>query len=75
MTVLMQVQYRRDGRVIGMPEVGTPRPASQRQNADYARAFAETARRAVLRCQPLKLPAEMYDLWANRRDQLRSRGR
>jgi hypothetical protein len=34
-------------------------------NADYARAFAETARRAVLRCQPLKLPAELYDLWGS----------
>jgi|JI8StandDraft_2_1071088.scaffolds.fasta_scaffold02188_2 outer membrane biosynthesis protein TonB len=64
MTVIVQVQYSRDGRVVGMPEVGRP-SGTTAANADYARAFAETARRAVLRCQPLKLPAEMYDLWAN----------
>ncbi len=62
MTVIVTVQYGRDGRVIGMPQAGTP-SGSTAANADYARAFAETARRAVLRCQPLKLPAELYDLW------------
>jgi len=62
MTVIVTVQYGRDGRVIGMPQAGTP-SGTTATNADYARAFAETARRAVLRCQPLKLPAELYDLW------------
>ena len=64
MTVVVTVQYSRDGRVIGLPVAGTP-TGSTAANADYARAFAETARRAVLRCQPLKLPAELYDLWGN----------
>jgi hypothetical protein len=64
MTVMVTVQYSRDGRVVGMPEVGRPTGMTA-ANADYARAFAETARRAVLRCQPLKLPAELYDLWAS----------
>ena len=64
MTVLVRVQYGRDGRVIGMPDAGTPSGMTA-ANADYARAFAETARRAVLRCQPLKLPAELYDLWSS----------
>jgi hypothetical protein len=64
MTVIVTVQYSRDGRVIGMPQAGTPTGMTA-ANADYARAFAETARRAVLRCQPLKLPAELYDLWGS----------
>jgi outer membrane biosynthesis protein TonB len=64
MTVIVTVNYSRDGRVIGMPQAGTPTGMTA-ANADYARAFAETARRAVLRCQPLKLPAELYDLWGS----------
>lgn len=64
MTVVVTVNYSRDGRVIGMPQAGTPSGMTA-ANADYARAFAETARRAVLRCQPLKLPAELYDLWGS----------
>ena len=64
MTVIVRVQYDRDGRVIGMPAAGRP-TGTTAANADYARAFAETARRAVLRCQPLKLPADLYELWAD----------
>lgn len=64
MRVTVRVQYGRDGRVIGSPDVGTPTSVTA-GNADYARVFAETARRAVLRCQPLKLPPELYDLWAS----------
>lgn len=64
MTVIVRVQYGRDGRVIGLPVADTPTGMTA-ANADYARAFAETARRAVLRCQPLKLPADLYDLWAS----------
>lgn len=62
MTVIVRVEYGRDGRVIGVPTTGQPTGATA-GNADYARAFAETARRAVLRCQPLKLPPELYDVW------------
>ena len=64
MTVVVRVNYSRDGRVIGLPVADTP-TGQTAANADYARAFAETARRAVLRCQPLKLPAELYDLWGS----------
>ena len=62
MTVTVRVQYSRDGRVVGLPDVGTPTGMTA-ANADYARAFADTARRAVLRCQPLKLPPELYAIW------------
>ena len=64
MTVVVRVNYGRDGRVIGIPVAETP-TGQTAANADYARAFADTARRAVLRCQPLKLPAELYDLWGS----------
>ncbi|WP_353216543.1 hypothetical protein [Sandarakinorhabdus sp.] len=64
MTVIVRVSYSRDGRVIGLPVAETP-TGSTTANADYARAFAETARRAVLRCQPLKLPPELYELWGS----------
>ena len=62
MTVLIRADFAKDGRVLGVPSVVAQTGVSA-GNADYARAFAETARRAVLRCSPLKLPANMYDLW------------
>ena len=62
MTVVIRADYGRDGRVIGTPVVTTQTGATA-GNSDYARAFAETARRAVLRCSPLTLPPKLYDLW------------
>lgn len=62
MTVLIRADFATDGRVIGNPVVVGQTGASG-GNGDYARAFAETARRAVLRCSPLKLPANLYELW------------
>lgn len=62
MTVVIRADYARDGRVIGQPSV-VSQTGTSTGNADYSRAFAETARRAVLRCSPLKLPPKLYDLW------------
>ncbi len=62
MTVLIGAEYRADGSVTSSPRVISQTGVSG-QNKDYARAFAETARRAVLRCSPLKLPADLYPLW------------
>ena len=62
MTVVIRANYGRDGRVIGTPTVSSQTGATT-GNSDYARAFAETARRAVLRCSPLTLPENQYDLW------------
>ncbi len=62
MTVVIRADYGRDGGVIGQPSVVSQTGATA-GNADYSRAFAETARRAVLRCSPLKLPPKLYDLW------------
>lgn len=62
MTVVLSIQLGRDGGVIGQPQVlgQTGRTAG---NAGYAKAFADTAVRAVLRCAPLKLPADMFEAW------------
>ena len=62
MTVIIRAEYGRDGRVIGTPSVVSQTGATA-GNSDYARAFAETARRAMLRCSPLTLPANLYELW------------
>lgn len=62
MTVLIRADFGKDGRVLGVPSVVSQTGVTA-GNSDYARAFAETAKRAVLRCSPLKLPANMYDLW------------
>ena len=62
MTVVIRADYGRDGRVIGTPTVAGQTGVTA-GNTDYARAFAETARRAVLRCSPLTLPAKLYDVW------------
>lgn len=62
MTVVLAIQLTRDGRVVGQPSLVSQTGASA-GNAGYAKAFADTAVRAVLRCAPLKLPADMYDAW------------
>ena len=62
MTVVIRADYGRDGRLIGTPSVAGQTGVTAGNN-DYARAFAETARRAVLRCSPLVLPPKLYDLW------------
>ncbi len=61
-TALLHIDINRDGSIAGRPAVVSQTGVTG-SNADYARAFAETARRAVLRCSPLKLPADQYDQW------------
>ena len=61
-TALLHIDINRDGSIAGRPAVVSQTGVTA-GNADYARAFAETARRAVLRCAPLKLPADQYDQW------------
>lgn len=62
MKVIIRADYDKTGRVVGTPTV-VSQTGITAGNTDYARAFAETARRAVLRCSPLTLPANLYDLW------------
>lgn len=58
----LRLQFRKDGTVIGQPQISGQSGVSG-ENQAYARQHAEAARRAVLRCQPLQLPAELYDYW------------
>ncbi len=61
-TALLDVTFNRDGSVAGRPRLASQAGVTA-ANAGYARAFAEAATRAVLRCSPLKLPADQYDQW------------
>ncbi len=62
-TALLHLSINRDGSIAGRPGLVSQTGVTA-ANAAYARAFAEAAARAVLRCAPLKLPAEQYDAWA-----------
>lgn len=63
-TILMRIRLGRDGQVSGSPAVA--RISGQTTaNGAYANALAGSVRRAVLRCAPLRLPAELYDAWAD----------
>lgn len=62
MTVQFRITLSKDGRVVGQPEV-IGQTGVTSDNQDYARAFRETARRAIMRCSPLQLPPDLYDAW------------
>ncbi len=62
MTVVLRAEFAKDGSVVGRPAV-VGQTGATAGNAAYARAFADTAVRAVLRCSPLKLPPKQFDLW------------
>jgi outer membrane biosynthesis protein TonB len=62
MTVQLRIQLDKDGRVLGTPEV-IGQTGMTSGNQAYARAFADSARRAVIRCAPLRLPDEYFDAW------------
>ncbi len=55
--VVLQLQLAPDGTVMGSPQI------LNSGSSPFFRAAAESARRAVMRCQPYKLPAEKYDIW------------
>jgi hypothetical protein len=62
MTALLRIRLNRDGSVAAPPELISQTGATA-GNAAYARAFVDTARRAVLRCAPLTLPPDLYSWW------------
>jgi hypothetical protein len=62
MTAVLRIRLNRDGSVAAPPELVSQSGATE-ANAAYSRAFVETARRAVRRCAPLDLPAELYAQW------------
>lgn len=62
MTAVLKIRLNRDGSVAAPPEFVSQTGATAGNQA-YARAFVETARRAVLRCAPLDLPDDLYPHW------------
>jgi len=62
MTAVLRIRLNKDGSVAAAPEFVSQTGATAGNQA-YARAFVETARRAVLRCAPLTLPADMFGYW------------
>ena len=62
MTAVLRIRLNRDGTVAAPPEFVSQTGATAGNQA-YARAFVETARRAVLRCAPLDLPDELFVHW------------
>lgn len=56
--VIMRVLFRQDGMVAGVPQLVAGPPSV------YGPAMAESAKRAILTCQPFKmLRPEHYDMW------------
>jgi len=55
--VKIHMELNPDGSVVGQPEVVNS------SAAPFFRAAADSARRAILRCQPYQLPAAKYDTW------------
>lgn len=53
------IKMKRDGSVASV-QIGQQSGIND-QNRPYARQMADAARRAVLRCSPFKLPAELYE--------------
>ena len=56
----LRLRYNRDGSVAGNPQI-VEQTGINESNRAYAQQIAEVARRAVLRCSPVHLPAELYE--------------
>jgi hypothetical protein len=56
---VFRVRLNRNGSVRGVDLI--EQDGVNSANRDYARQVAEAARRAMLRCAPLKLPADLYE--------------
>ncbi len=60
--VTLSVRFRRDGSVIGTPEV-IEREGVSAANRPYVGPFEAAAKRAIARCTPVSLPDDLYDYW------------
>jgi len=56
----LRLRYNKDGSVAGNPQI-VEQTGINAGNRAYAQQIAEVARRAVLRCAPVHLPAELYE--------------
>jgi hypothetical protein len=55
----LRVRYGADGALIGLPSLVSQQGVSA-ANQPYAERMAEAASLAVIRCSPLRLPAELH---------------
>jgi outer membrane biosynthesis protein TonB len=60
LVVRLKISLNPDGSLSRPPEIVDQGKIGQ---SDYYRVAAESARRAVQKCSPLKLPVDSYDLW------------
>jgi hypothetical protein len=58
-TIVLRVRYSADGMLVGLPELVAQRGVSP-GNQPYATRMTEAATLAVIRCSPLRLPAELH---------------
>lgn len=63
-TVTLRIQLEPTGEVGAAPSVSGVTGAAAHNQA-YVTALVGSVRRAVLRCAPLKLPADLYDAWSD----------
>jgi colicin import membrane protein len=55
--VAFNIRLKKDGTLEAMPAPdGTP-------SSPYARAYSESALRAIIQCQPYNLPAQFFEEW------------
>ena len=59
LAISIEVRLNRDGTLMGQPQIVN----QGRYKSDFHRIAAESAKRAVLQCQPYKLPPEKYERW------------
>ena len=59
---VLAVRYAPDGTLLGAPRLVRQTGVTP-ANEPFAARMAEAASFAVVRCQPIKLPAELYGLW------------
>ena len=63
-TVTLRIRLEPNGEVTGTPSVSSVSGATP-SNQAYVTAMVGSVRRAVLRCAPLSLPADLYDAWSD----------
>lgn len=56
----LRIRYKKDGSLAGNPQLVEQTGISPANRA-YAKQIEDVARRAVLRCAPVHLPAELYE--------------
>lgn len=62
MRVTLRITLDEQGAVVGIPSV-TEEVGRTAENSGFFRAFSESTKRAILRCQPYNLPAASYAFW------------